>query len=154
MLPVVLLIFAVQDLSAQQANSVFVTQIKSNNGDKSTGLLTHISTDSLQITTKNRVVKSVALADIKQLKVLKRRNDLGYAILTGALATGAIITAQTLDDGGTATLVGIGGSAVIVTAAMLLHNAIHKPELKIESTTQPITYQLAKEKLLPYMSSR
>ena len=55
------------------------------------------------------------------------------------------------DDGNVALLVGTAGTIGIVSLAMLLHNAIHGPELTIKAHKEQMDYQNLSQKLAPYV---
>lgn len=143
------LVFA-NPVQAQQQRSNYFAVIKTVSSERFVGVISTIEKEGISIVSKKNVASKVSFDRIKQIKVYKRRSDVGYTIVSAALITGAIVAAQQINDGNVATLVGIGGAAGITTLSMALHNVIHGPSLKIENKQQALTYELVAEKLKPF----
>jgi hypothetical protein len=129
-------------------NAIVTTQ------DKQTvrGAIKTINDTALILVDRRSIVKSITYSKIKSIKVFKSHKDIGYAIVTGALTAGAIVTAQSIEDANTAILVGVGGTTVVVALSMILHNAIHGAEVKMRADKEKIDYQNVSNKLGKYVN--
>ncbi len=116
------------------------------------GQITIINDTALTLLDKRSVVKSIAYPNITSIKVFKSHKDIGYAIATGALAAGTIVTAQSIEDANTALLVGVGGTTAVVALSMILHGAIHGAEVKIRADKEKIDYKSVSAKLGKYVN--
>ena len=76
---------------------------------------------------------------------------MGYAIVTSALAAGAIVAGQSANDGNVATLIGVGGTISVVALSMVLHNVIHGAEVTLKADKEKIDYQSVNTKLSKYL---
>lgn len=128
-------------------NAVVFTDAK----EKVFGKITAITESGITLVNKKDIATNVKYEHINRIKVYKYRGDVGYSIATGALAVGAIVAAQSIDDSNAAMAVGIGGTVGIVALSMALHNVIHGPEIKMEAKKEKIDYNSVNSKLAKYI---
>ncbi|WP_113636821.1 hypothetical protein [Nubsella zeaxanthinifaciens] len=129
-------------------NAIVTTQDK----QKVRGQITLISDTALTLVDKRNITSAINYKKISSIKVFKSHKDIGYAIVTGALAAGAIVTAQSIEDANTAILVGVGGTTAVVALSMILHGAIHGAEVKMKADREKIDYSTVSEKLSKYVN--
>lgn len=129
-------------------NVIVTTQDK----QKVRGEIKTINDTALTLVDRRSIVKSIAYPKITSIKVFKSHKDVGYAIVTGALTAGAIVTAQSIEDANTAILVGVGGTTAVVALSMILHNAIHGAEVKMKADKEKIDYKSVSAKLGKYVN--
>ncbi|SOD17494.1 hypothetical protein [Pedobacter xixiisoli] len=115
------------------------------------GKITAINDTALVLVDKKDVTHAIAYQKIERIKVFKRHGDVGYAVATGALIAGSIVASQSIDDGATAMLVGIAGTATVAGLSIALHNVLHGAELKINASKEKIDYQNLSQKLGKYI---
>ncbi len=115
------------------------------------GKITAINDNALVLVDKNDMSHPIAYQKILSIKVYKRHGDVGYGIVTGALAAGAIVAAQTIDDSAAATIVGVGGTIAVVGLSMTLHNVFHGAEVKINASKEKINATTMSQKLSKYI---
>lgn len=115
------------------------------------GKITAINDTALVLADKNDIIHPIAYQKILSLKVFKRHGDVGYALVTGALAAGAIVAAQSIDDSAAATIVGVGGTIAVVGLSMTLHNVFHGAEVKIKASKEKINAATMSQKLSKYI---
>lgn len=115
------------------------------------GKIIAINEIELVLVDRKNVVQNISFQKISRIKVYKAHKDVGYAIVTGALAAGTIVAAQAIDDANVAMLVGVGGTAAVVGLSMVLHNVIHGAEVKMKSTKEKIDFDNVSKKLTPYI---
>lgn len=115
------------------------------------GKIIAINDTALVLVDKKEMTRAIAYQKIKKIKILKHHSDVGYAIVTGALVGGAIVAAQSVDDGAVAVLVGAGGTAAVAGLSIALHNVIHGAEIKIDADKEKIDYQNMSQKLSKYI---
>ncbi|WP_343531223.1 hypothetical protein [Pedobacter sp.] len=136
---------------AQKKRAPFTALVFVEGSQKVHGKITAINETELVLVDKRDVSHSVAYQKINRIKVYKHRSDVGYAVITGALAAGTIAAAQSIDDANVAILVGVGGTAAVVSLSMILHNVIHGAELKIDAKKEKIDYENMSQKLSKYL---
>lgn len=115
------------------------------------GRIAAINEGELVLTDKKDVSQQISYDKISSIKVFKTHGDIGYTVVTAALATGTIVAAQSIDDSNTAVLVGVGGTAAVVGLSMVLHNVIHGAEVKMKASKEKIDYSTVAEKLKKYV---
>lgn len=136
---------------AQKQSLPYHAVVSIEGKQKIRGVITDINNTAITLIDKKNIVHQATFSNINRIKVYKRHKDIGYAVITGALVAGNIVLAQSLDDGNVALLVGTAGTIGIVSLAMLLHNAIHGPELTIKAHKEQMDYQNLSQKLAPYV---
>lgn len=134
-----------------QKKVVFITKAYLNNHEILKGKLSNINDTALFITDRQGMVKHALFKDLTMIKVLKRHNDLGYGLITGALAVGTVALAQTTDDGGKAALIGVGGTIAVVGLGVALHNVFHPAVFKADAKKEALTFANTENKLGPYI---
>ncbi|WAC42194.1 hypothetical protein [Pedobacter sp. SL55] len=149
---IILLLFIVNISYAQEKKrapytALLITDAK----QKVHGKIIAINDTALVLVDKKELTRTIAYQKIKKIKILKRHSDVGYAIITGGLVGGAIVAAQSVDDGAVAVLVGAGGTAAVAGLSIALHNVIHGAELKIDASKEKIDYQNMSQKLSKYI---
>lgn len=136
---------------AQKKRAPFTAIVFIDNNQKIHGKITDINESALVLVDKKDIAHPIAYQKISRIKIYKHRSDVGYAAVTGALAVGTIVAAQYIDDANLAVLVGIGGTAAVVSLSMILHNVIHGAELKIDAKKETIDYNSISQKLSKYI---
>lgn len=135
-----------------QKKVVFITKAYLNNHEIIKGKLSNVNDTAIFITDRQGQIKQALFKNLVKIKVLKHHNDLGYGLITGALAVGAVGLAQTVDDGGKATLIGVGGTIAIVGLGAALHSVFHPAAFKVENKKEAITFANTGNKLSPYIN--
>lgn len=148
-----LLFFLVGTGYAQSKKQTSYNTIVIAEGQRFSGKITAINETELIVEDKKAVSKRISYEKISSIKVFKRHSDVGYAIITGALAAGTIVAGQTGNDANTAMLVGVGGTVAVVSLSMILHNVIHGPEVKMKASKEKINYKTVSEKLNKYAAA-
>jgi len=143
--------FCINFAFAQKKRAPFTALVFVEGNQKVHGKITAINETELVLVDKRDVSHPVAYEKINRIKVYKHRSDVGYAVITGALAAGTIAAAQSIDDANVAILVGVGGTAAVVSLSMILHNVIHGAELKIDAKKEKIDYNSMLQKLSKYL---
>ncbi|MGV3545703.1 MAG: hypothetical protein ACO1N4_01490 [Pedobacter sp.] len=115
------------------------------------GKITAINQTELLLVDKKDIAHQISYNKINRIKVFKTHGDVGYAVVTGALAAGTIVAAQSIDDANVAMLVGVGGTAAVVGLSMVLHDVIHGAEVKMKASKEKIDYNSASQKLSKYV---
>jgi len=136
---------------AQKKRAPFTAIVFVEGSQKIHGKITDINETALVLVDKKDIAHPIAYQKINRIKVYKHRSDVGYTVVTGALAVGTIVAAQSIDDANVAVLVGIGGTAAVVSLSMILHNVIHGAEVKIDSKKETIDYNSISQKLSKYI---
>lgn len=136
---------------AQKKRAPFTAIVFVEGNQKIHGKITDINESTLVLVDKRDVAHPIAYQKISRIKIYKHRSDVGYAAVTGALAVGTIVAAQSIDDANVAVLVGIGGTAAVISLSMILHNVIHGAELKIDAKKETIDYNNISQKLSKYI---
>lgn len=115
------------------------------------GKITAINQTELVLIDKKEVTHQLSYNKINRIRVFKTHGDVGYAVVTGALAAGTIVAAQSIDDANVAMLVGVGGTAAVVGLSMVLHDVIHGAEVKMKASKEKIDYNSVSQKLNKYV---
>lgn len=136
---------------AQKKRAPYTAIVFVEGSQKIHGKITSINQTELILVDRKDVSHPIAYQKISRIKVYKHRSDVGYAIATGALAAGTIAAAQSIDDANVAVLVGIGGTAAVVSLSMILHSVIHGAELKLDAKKEKIDYDNISQKLAKYV---
>jgi len=136
---------------AQHKRAPYNAVVFTDGKEKVFGKITAITDSTITLVNKKDVATNVSYGRINRIKVYKYRSDIGYGLITGGLAVGAIAVAQSIDDGNVATIVGIGGTAAVVGLGMALHNVIHGPEVKMKASKEKIDYNSVSTKLSKYV---
>lgn len=135
----------------KRARAPYAAVVFTEGKEKYFGKITAITDTAITLVNKKDVVSNIRYNRITRIKVYKHRGDIGYSLITGALAVGSIVAAQSIDDGNVATVVGIGGTAAVVGLSMALHNVIHGPEVKMKASKEKIDYNSVNSKLAQYI---
>ena len=115
------------------------------------GTIAAINATELVLVDRKDIAQHIEYAKINRIKVFKKHADVGYAIVTSALAAGAIVAGQSANDGNVATLIGVGGTISVVALSMVLHNVIHGAEVTLKADKEKIDYQSVNTKLSKYL---
>lgn len=108
------------------------------------------ATELVLIDNKDRQHR-ITFEQINRVKVYKKHSDVGYGIITSALAAGAIVGGQAVSDSNVATAIAVGGTIAVVGLSMVLHNVIHGAEVSLKAGEDKIDYQTLSEKLNKYI---
>ncbi len=117
------------------------------------GTIAAINATELVLIDSKDVAQHIDYKKINRIKVFKRHADVGYAIVTSALAAGTIIAGQTAGDGNVATAIAVGGTISVVALSMVLHNVIHGAEVTLKANKEEIEYKTVNAKLSKYVFS-
>lgn len=148
---ILLLFFATIGYAQKIKRAPYTALVFTEGKQKAHGKIIAINDTALVLVDKTETTQFITYPKINKIKVLKRHSDVGYAIITGALAGGAIVAAQSVDDGAVAVMVGAGGTAAVTGLSIALHNVIHGAELKIVASEEKIDYQNLSQKLGKYI---
>jgi len=146
-----LALFIVNISYAQKKKRAPYSAVVNTEDKKIHGKITAINETGLVLVDRNEATQSIPYQNITRIKVLKAHNDVGYGIVTGALAAGTIVAANSVDDSAVAVIVGVGGTAAVVGLSMVLHGVIHGPEVKMKASRETIDYKTVSEKLTKYI---
>lgn len=146
-----LILFATNISYAQKKKRVPYNAVVNTKDVRYHGKISAINQTDLVLVDKKDVTHQIPYGKINRIKIFKAHGDVGYAIVTGALAAGTIVAAQSIDDANVALLVGVGGTAAVVGLSMALHNVIHGAEVKMKAGKEKIDYNTVSQKLSKYV---
>lgn len=136
---------------AQKKKRAPYSAVVNTEGKKIHGKIASINETELVLVDRNEVSQRIPYQGITRIKVLKAHSDIGYGIVTSALAAGTIVAAQSVDDSAVAVAIGVGGTAAVVGLSMALHSVIHGAEVKMKANKETIDYKTVTEKLSKYI---
>lgn len=129
-------------------NDVVVTTLEKK---RFHGSLAAINASELVLIDHQDQQKRIKFEQISRVKVYKKHKDVGYALVTSALAAAAIVGGQAVNDGNVATAIAVGGTVTVVGLSMVLHNVLHGPEVSLKAGKDKMDYLTISEKLGKYI---
>lgn len=146
-----LLLFITSITYAQKKKRAPYNAIVNTNEVRYHGKISAINQTDLVLIDRKDVAHQIPYGKINRIKIFKTHSDVGYAVVTGALAAGTIVAGQSVDDANVALLVGVGGTAAVVGLSMAFHNVIHGAEAKMKASKEKIDYNTVSQKLSKYV---
>lgn len=143
----ILTVFVFNFSYAQKKRIPFDVVIKTTENQRFHGSLAAINGAELVLLDRKDVAQHLSYTKIKSIKVYKKHNDVAYGLVTSALAAGAIVAGQSVDNSSAAVAIALGGTVAVVGTSMLLHNVIHGPEASLKASRGTIDFQSVNQKL-------
>ncbi len=148
---IILSIFIFNTSFAQRKRLPFDVVVKTNDSKRFHGSLAAVNGTELVLIDNENLEQHLSYTKIKSIKVFKNHKDVGYGLITSALAAAAIVAGQTADDANVAVAIAVGGTVTVVGLSLLLHNVIHGAEASMKSSKEKIDYLSVNEKLSKYI---
>ncbi len=137
-------------ISAQE-NKNYIVDVRINFWKSISGKLESITDSNLVVIRDGKSVQ-ISINEIKMIKAYtyQRQALLNTVVLLATI--GNIVYSITVDDPLTAIAVGVVGTSVIVTAGFFIHKVLNPAVFAIHARKEPLSSQILKEKLSPYIT--